>query len=342
VAQATGVIEVTEVHIPGAPAIDGLHFRTYAGHSDIPDMTRVMNAAVIENDNPEWRSEASVQNMLDHSSSTDPYQDVLLAFVGDELTAASFARFEDANEGMRQYQSFGFVEPRWRRHGIGGAMSFRQEMRLREIARSHVQPTPPVLVTWVDGSDIGADALVRANDYRQVRTYHHMVRPDMDHILLPAVPPEIIIRPVRRDELHSIWDAMSEAFRDHFGAMDTSDASFERWTRSPNMDPSLLFVAFDGSEVASGVQGNITPGENEARGYLRGWTDPIFTRRHWRRRGLASACLGRTLEALSGRGMASAQLGVDTENPNDALSLYRKHRFESVQTETEWHKPLKP
>lgn len=38
--------------------------------------------------------------------------------------------------------------------------------------------------------------------------------------------------------------------------------------------------------------------------------------------------------------MTSAQLGVDTENPNDALRLYRKHRFESVHTETEWHKPL--
>ena len=40
--------------------------------------------------------------------------------------------------------------------------------------------------------------------------------------------------------------------------------------------------------------------------------------------------------------MTSAQLGVDTENPNDALGLYRKHHFESVQVETEWHKPLEP
>jgi hypothetical protein len=38
--------------------------------------------------------------------------------------------------------------------------------------------------------------------------------------------------------------------------------------------------------------------------------------------------------------MTSAQLGVDTANPADALTLYRKHRFESVQSETEWHKPL--
>jgi GNAT superfamily N-acetyltransferase len=99
-------------------------------------------------------------------------------------------------------------------------------------------------------------------------------------------------------------------------------------------------VAFDGREVAAGVQGAISTEENEVRGYRRGWTEPIFTRRPWRRRGLASACLGRTLVALRDRGMTSAQLGVDSENPNDAGSLYRRHRFEPVHAETEWHKPL--
>jgi mycothiol synthase len=106
------------------------------------------------------------------------------------------------------------------------------------------------------------------------------------------------------------------------------------------MDLSLLKVAFDGDEVAAAVQGAIVDEENDAHGYQRGWTDPIFTRRAWRRRGLASACLGQALATLRERGMTSAQLGVDTENPNDALALYRKHRFESFQTETEWHRPL--
>jgi hypothetical protein len=40
--------------------------------------------------------------------------------------------------------------------------------------------------------------------------------------------------------------------------------------------------------------------------------------------------------------MTSAQLGVDTENPADALTLYRRHGFEPVHTSSEWHKPLVP
>jgi GNAT superfamily N-acetyltransferase len=303
-------------------------------------MARLMNAATSANGNPEYQPEELVRNELTHVSSTDPREDVLLAFVRDELVAISRTEFDLANEGMRHYQHYGFVEPRWRRRGLGTALLPRAEARLRQIASTHDQPAPPLLTTWVDSPDLGALALVEANGYHNVRTYHYMVRPDLDDIEAPDPPAGTVIRSVTRDELRLVWDAMTEAFRDHFGAMDASEASYQRWVASPRMDPHGVVAAFDGNEVAAAVQAAITPGENEARGYRRGWTDPVFTRRAWRRRGLAFACLGRALLVLRDWGMTSAQLGVDTENPNDALTLYRKHRFESVFTETEWHKPL--
>ena len=106
------------------------------------------------------------------------------------------------------------------------------------------------------------------------------------------------------------------------------------------MSPDLLMVAFDGEQVTAGVQGAIDPEENAAQGYLRGWTDPVFTRRSWRRRGLAYALLGRALLALEERGMTSAQLDVDSENASDVLSLYQRHRFEVDRSSSEWHRPL--
>ncbi len=331
---------MTEIHVPNAPRIPGLHFRTYEGEADVPAMTRVINAATDANGSPDYQPEELVRNELRHATSTDPREDVVLGFVAERLIVVSYATFEDANEGMRHYQSFCYLHPDWRRRGIGSALLPRNEARLRQIAATHVQPAPPLLVTWVEGPDIGSRKLVETHGYRQVRTYHFMVRPDLDDIELAAPPEGIVIRPVTRDELRTVWDAMSEAFRDHFGAMDMSDAAFQGWIASPRMNPEGMICAFDGDEVVAGVQAAITPGEYEARGYLRGWTDPVFTRRAWRRRGLAFACLGRALQVLREWGMTSAQLGVDTENPNDALSLYRKHRFESTYTQTEWHKPL--
>jgi GNAT superfamily N-acetyltransferase len=148
------------------------------------------------------------------------------------------------------------------------------------------------------------------------------------------------VRPITAELLRPVFDGMLEAFRDHFGSHDESPEAFRRWHRDPDFEIDLLVIAFDGPEVAGGVQGYIVPAENRANGYLRGWADPVFTRRPWRRRGLASALLGRALVRLHEHGMSSAQLDVDTRNPSDALTLYERHGFRADRTSSEWHKPL--
>ena len=47
---------------------------------------------------------------------------------------------------------------------------------------------------------------------------------------------------------------------------------------------------------------------------------------------LMRECAIRALAAVRDRGMTSAQLGVDSENPFQALTLYERHRFETVRT----------
>ena len=46
----------------------------------------------------------------------------------------------------------------------------------------------------------------------------------------------------------------------------------------------------------------------------RGWLEHISVRRPWRRRGLASALIARSLRVLRERGFEEAALGVDAEN----------------------------
>jgi mycothiol synthase len=303
----------------GAPAIEHLRFRTYAGEEDALALAEVAQAANAANGDTEFVGAATIAIDMANQTHIDPGEDVVLALVGDHLVAWSSIEWSDTSDGERHYRSFGDVHPDWRRRGIGRALLGRNEARLRELAAAHEHPGPRMLMTWLNDRDTGGVALVTARGYRRVRIYHHMVRPE---------------------QLHQVWDAMSEAFIDHFGADDTSEAAFRRWSQDPHLDLDLLIIAFDGDEVAAGIQGQIDPEENAAQRYRRGWTDPIFTRRRWRRRGLASALIGRTLVALRKRGMTSAQLGVDSQNANEALGLYRRHGFEVVRSSSEWHKPL--
>ena len=213
--------------------------------------------------------------------------------------------------------------------------------RLASIAAGHRFAGSRFLsVPWLRGGDVGGTVLGEQLGYRRVRVYHHMTRSTLDDIDVPPMPPGLEVRAVTEADLPAIWEAIVEAFRDHFGAWDTSEESYRAWIEHPATDPSLMVVAFDGDEVAGGIHDEIHAGENEAQGYLRGWTDPVYVRRPWRRRGLASALMGRALLLLRGRGMTSAQLDVDTENENRAPTLYERHGFVTDRIATEWHRPL--
>ncbi len=334
--------ETAALGLPAVPDIPGLHFRTYQGEEDVPAMV-ALYAAVnrIDGNTEVWTIEQECVE-LRNTPHVDPTRDFVLGFVDDVLVAVSSIEWSDSSEGQRLYRSRGWVHPDWRRRGIGGAMLTRNEARLRELAATHEHAVEPALSTWLDEGDVGGQTLVTARGYQKVRTFHHMVRPNMDAIDVPALPAGLEVRTIMPDMLPQVWDAMVEAFRDHFGGQPDTPAEYRSWAEDPELDPSLWVVAFEGDGIAGGCLGYIATAENATHGYLRGWADAVFTRRPWRRRGLAGALLGRCLLLLRARGMTSAQLDVDTQNAADALTLYRRHAFESDRSSAVWQKPLRP
>jgi GNAT superfamily N-acetyltransferase len=326
--------------LPAVLPIPGLRFRPYAGEGDVPAMVELYRAVNRDFGVPEIWSVEQERNELANTTHIDPSQDFIHAFVQDRLVATTWMEWADTTAGQRLYRSRGWVHPAWRRRGIGGAMLARNEARLTALAAAHEHPGPAALMTWLEDEDVGGHALFAARGYQKVRVYRHMTRPDMDDIEATPLAEGLDVRRVTREMLPQVWSALMEAFRDHFGGHDNSPAAFRRWSQDPGIDLGLWVVAFDGDDIAGGVLGYIEPEENLLFGYQRGWTDPVFTRRPWRRRGLARALLGRCLLRLKEQGMTSAQLDVDSANANDALSLYEGHRFAVDRGSSEWHKPL--
>jgi mycothiol synthase len=169
-----------------------------------------------------------------------------------------------------------------------------------------------------------------------------MVRPTLDDLPDVPVPEGLEVRPVGTDpvSLRAVWDAATEAFADERDEATPTDEDWAAFLEDPNQDPGLWAVAWDGDEIAGGVQGLIDPAENAHHGRERGVVDAVWTRRPWRRRGLARALIADVLRRLRERGMTSAYLGVDGLNPNDAGTLYRSLGFAPVSTSHDWRKPL--
>jgi ribosomal protein S18 acetylase RimI-like enzyme len=316
--------------------------RAYAGPQDIPALVEIWNAMAVADGINERRSVDQLTVWWGHPSPHfDPAQDVIIVEVDGVPRGWTFHRWVDTSDGLRDHRVFGIAGPEHR--GLMSLLQDTAEARAREAATVHGDVgREKVLSTFASPAQTWRTDELERRGYRIVRWAFEMERPNLDDIGVPPLPEGLEIRPVARDRaaLRQVWDADHEAFADHWGGFDNSDEAFEEWLEEPTLDPSLFVVAWDGDEIAGAVLNVIDPAENEQLGVQRGWLDSVFVRRPWRRRGLGAALVGRSLEVLRDRGMRSAILGVDAENPMGALGLYERAGFVESSREASWRRPL--
>ena len=325
-----------------AAVLPGVDLRPYRGEGDLPEVVRVQNAAMAADGT---RQRASVEGLRawwgTASEHFDPARDVDMAEIDGRVVAVAQRDWIDATDGVREYRSRCWLDPAHRHRGIGTQLLTRNEAAGLAMARAHGSPGLRAHGLGTAEANAGAVALADAFGYRPVRWFADMERslrgalPDV-----PPMPTGLEVRPVTADHARRVWEADLEAFRDHWGGWDTSEASFARWIESPEFQPELMVVAWDGDEIAGAVLNVIDREENAALGVERGGLDSVFTRRAWRKRGLARALIVRSLHLLRSRGLDVAVLGVDADNPNGAFALYESAGFEARERFVAWRKPM--
>lgn len=292
----------------------------------------------------EMTTDAELANWLTSAGGPhfDPVADVLLAYVGDELVGYTWTDWVDTTDSLREYRLGGYVHPAWQRKGIGTQLLHWGEQHAREHLAANPSELPGTFGSWAADRRLGKRAMLDAEGYQQVRWFFEMIRPTLDDIDVPPMPDGLEVRPIGDDPVmwRRLRDADAEAFKDHWGGFAVDDAEFAEWSNSPSFEPSLFVIAWDGDEIAGGVENAIGREENAAFNRSRGWLESVFTRRPWRRRGLGAALVARSLVVLREAGMTEAMLGVDSDNPTGALGLYERAGFSVHTRSSAFRKPM--
>jgi mycothiol synthase len=278
----------------------------------------------------------SLTNWYTHLVNTDPAEDILLAEVAGALAGYQYTSWRPEATGAYIYTLGGYVDPAWRRRGLGAALLARGEARLRAVAAGQRGNSPRYFQTFTAETRVGKVALFTRHGYHVERHFYDMQRPLAGALPPVTLPAGLELRPVDprdRATLRAIWEASEEAFRDHWGNSAVGEADFARLLDDPDTDPTLWQVAWDpaAGQVAGVSINAIHAANNAALGHARGWVDDLSVRRPYWRRGLGRALLTASLHALRARGCTQAALGVDTQNPTGALGLYENVGFTPFQ-----------
>lgn len=337
------------IQLPDAPRIHGLRFRHFRGGDDFSHMATITRLSAEVDDTERADTPEELEKFFAHLTNCDPYTDMIFAEVdpgdGSEPEVIGYSRgtWREEGGGERRYMFFGRVLPGWRRKGIGGAMLRWVEGRLREIASGHPLEVEKYFLTIAMQGETGFAAMLEKTGYQPARYGFEMVRPDLENIPDFPLPEGFEIRQVLPEHYRAIWDADTEAFRDHWGFVEPSEEDYQSWLVNETIfQPELWQVAWDiaTNQVAGQVRTFIDHEQNKLYDRRRGYTEFISVRRPFRRRGLARALIALSLRAQKQAGMTESALSVDSENLSGATKVYEDCGFRVVKRMTIYRKPF--
>ncbi|HZD98072.1 MAG TPA: GNAT family N-acetyltransferase [Micromonosporaceae bacterium] len=287
-------------------------------NADAPAVAELHNVREVAVGGDPTYSAAEIRDIV-VALARDTDADTRLVFAEDGTLVASAVVAPPPDGGVIA-ETFGGVHPDWMGRGIGRELVTWEIARLREL-RDRIAPG----AAWtIDaGSSIKetqASHLFERFGMRAVRYFFEMVAPTAG-VTPTEMPAGFRVVAYTPDLARPLYEAIEEAFRDHWGH---EDRPFDQW-RAWSIDSELFRaehsrIAFDGDDIAAAVLCY-----DNAVGHH--YIGSVSTRRPWRKRGLASALMSETIAVAAADGKTVTALGVDADNPTGALGVYERLGF---------------
>ena len=273
----------------------------------------------------------------------NPEQNVFVAEDGNrQLVGYGWSRLvhEPTKDSIR---SWFVIHPALHHTDLGTRLLTRMYARAQE-RKNEFQSASVTFHTLVNALERERLSVVQAFGMSELRRFWQMVRPLDAPIDEPRFADDIMTRAYRvGEDDERVNDAVNEAFRDHFGHSENSIESWKHFVSQPFFQPDLTLIAENAQthEIAGFSINLINSKENERLGALRGWVELLGVRRPWRKQGLGTALLLRSLQVFRAAGLTQAALGCDSENITGATRIYERVGFRVNKTRIAFTKPVR-
>ena len=308
-----------------------LTMRPYAGETDLEMIAHLLNTCEGVDRLDKGMSVSELRTEFDVPS-VDKARDIRLWEDADgKLIGFAHLLIPESGEvvdGGLLYR----VHPHFRGKDIEKEIIAWSEERMREVGRDrnvqvklgcNVRDDKPYYI-----------AVAENNGFRADRYFYNMKRSLTETLPEPQFPAGFsLLQAAGHQDAEAFAQMFNQTFIDHWNHHDLTVERVKYTLTRPNYRPEFDLVAVSGDRTfAAFCFCMIYPEDNKRSGRNEGWVVSLGTRRGFRKMGLARAMLLTGMQQLKAAGVDTAKLGVDTQNPNNALRLYQSVGFEKAQT----------
>ncbi|GAA3719470.1 GNAT family N-acetyltransferase [Nonomuraea antimicrobica] len=242
---------------------------------------------------------------------------------------------QSAEDGVHVMSLWGGVHPAYRRHGLGRRIVDWAVRTAPGLGHRAFPGVPVELQLSAHHGNPGLAALAVGAGFAPVRTFADMRRSLSDALPPLRTLPGVSIATWSPELDDGARHVRNESFRDHWGsASHTPESWAGAITGTRNFRPESSFVALAEGRVVGLLMTHFFDERSAQRGEREAWIQIIGTLKEWRGKGVAGALIAHALAAFARQGYGSAGLGVDTENPTGAVSVYGRAGFRITDRRT--------
>ncbi|MBD1853476.1 GNAT family N-acetyltransferase [Leptolyngbya sp. FACHB-711] len=305
--------------------------RPYTGQADLQPLTNLINQCEAADREEELSTIEEVKQELG-SPGFDPMRDMRLWEESGEILAVAQIWLPQADDPNLSGYLCLYVHPDRRYQGLEPEMIAWAEARMRQVGQIRQQES----ILRCGSQDIFHDriAIIETAGFVLERQFFTMRRSLLDPIPDPVFPVgyQLLDGCDELDEAASV-ELYNQTFIDHWNFHPLTIEQLQHWLAEPNYRPELDLVAVAPDGTYAGFCFCSSQSEaNKHQPQPISWVNALGTRRGFRRMGLGRALLLAGLHRLRSIEMEIAHLGVDLNNPNQALSLYESIGFEPIKT----------
>lgn len=314
--------------------------RCYAGEADLAAIADLINTCKTADHLDGWVSVESLQHNFEDPN-FHPDRDLRLweneakqvcGYAGLYLAKHDSPTHSIAADGHHGWLFF-YIHPDHRNGELEHQILSWAEDHIQAIGRKWQLPVFKVREGCRDDQAYQQALLTQAG-FTVERCFYRLERSLLDPIPQPQFPAGFSVRPLQGMEEVPAWIEMfNQSFVDHWSFEPETLEYRQHWMNQPsyNAEMDRVAIAPDGA-LAAFSYSSIDHQENTRTGRQEGWVNLLGTRRGFRNMGLGRAMLLTALQDLKSRGMDTALLGVDSDNPSGALRLYESVGFRKRYT----------
>lgn len=306
---------------------------------DAAELSALFNAIAEADGTPERLSERSMRHELE--SYYDPPEERTLVVRDPDKTIVSYAtvysRRADAEE-LRAYVNV-HVAPTWRDRGLEDPITdwaigaATESLEDAPVERRFV-------CAWLYKKQEAASARFAARGFVPIRHWWEMERP-LNSPIKSQPEDGFTLVPWGDEHDEATRLVHNNAFADHWGSAPMDE---DAWKKQLLDNPSFIrkrsVVAIGDGDVVGYATVEEYPEDWEAAGHREAWVGTLGVQREWRKRGIATALLTRTMLAMRDDDIEVAKIGVDSDSPSGAQHLYQSVGFVTKVTGITWQLEL--